>query len=122
MAPYNSANYANESLSLVPQTPHQPCEPVDVPRRIPMVVYGPGIVATSDSTERVTLADLAHHPHSSARRRSPPTNAKANDPALIDGNSLGREPPRSCSRSCSTVVERPAPVAERLAQPPAIDA
>ena len=27
--------------------------------RIPLVVYGPGIVAPGDSAERVTLADLA---------------------------------------------------------------
>ena len=60
MAPYNSANYANESLSLVPQDPRTSHASLWMYlERIPMVVYGPGIVASSDSTERVTLADLA---------------------------------------------------------------
>ena len=60
VSPFNSANYAAESLSLVPQDPRTSHASVWMYlERIPLVVYGPGIVQRSDSAERVSLADLA---------------------------------------------------------------
>ncbi len=60
VAPFNSANYAAESLSLVPQDPRTSHASVWMYlERIPLVVYGPRIVESSDSADRVSLADLA---------------------------------------------------------------
>jgi hypothetical protein len=60
VAPFNSANYAAESLSLVPRDPRTSHASVWMYlERIPLVVYGPGIVEGSDSVDRVSLADLA---------------------------------------------------------------
>jgi arylsulfatase A-like enzyme len=60
ISPFNSANYASESLSLVPLDPRTSHAAVWMYlERIPLVVYGPGIVQRSDSAERVYLADLA---------------------------------------------------------------
>ncbi|TMK35648.1 MAG: hypothetical protein E6G58_08685 [Actinobacteria bacterium] len=60
VSPFNSANYAAESLSLVPHDPRTSHAAVWMYlERIPLVVYGPGIVQRSDSAERVSLADLA---------------------------------------------------------------
>jgi hypothetical protein len=60
VAPFNSANYAAESLSLVPQDPRTSHASLWMYlERIPLVVYGPGIVEPYDSVERVSLADLA---------------------------------------------------------------
>jgi hypothetical protein len=60
LAPFNSANYDSESLSLVPRDPRTSHASVWMYlQRIPLVVYGPGIVDPGDSEERVTLADLA---------------------------------------------------------------
>jgi predicted AlkP superfamily pyrophosphatase or phosphodiesterase len=59
LSPFNSANYANESLSLVkddPRTSHASLWMYL--ERIPLVVYRPRM-EPSDHTERVTLADLA---------------------------------------------------------------
>jgi hypothetical protein len=60
LAPYNSSNYAQESLSLVPQDPRTSHASVWMYlQRIPLLVHAPGRVVPSDSEERVTLADLA---------------------------------------------------------------
>jgi hypothetical protein len=60
LAPFNSSNYPNESLSLVPNDPRTSHASVWMYlERIPLLVHGPGIVESSDSEERVTLADLA---------------------------------------------------------------
>jgi hypothetical protein len=60
VAPFNSANYAPESLSLVPRDPRTSHAAVWMYlMRVPLVVHGPGIVESLDSVERVTLADLA---------------------------------------------------------------
>jgi type I phosphodiesterase/nucleotide pyrophosphatase len=60
VAPFNSANYEAESLSLVPRDPRTSHAAVWMYlMRIPLVVYGPGVVLPGDSEERVTLADLA---------------------------------------------------------------
>jgi hypothetical protein len=60
VAPFNSANYAAESLSLVPQDPRTSHASLWMYlERVPLVVYGPGIVERSDSVDRVSLADLA---------------------------------------------------------------
>lgn len=60
LAPFNSSNYAAESLSLVPQDPRTSHASVWMYlQRVPLVVYAPGRVDPSDSVERVTLADLA---------------------------------------------------------------
>jgi hypothetical protein len=60
LAPYNSANYSQESLSLVPRDPRTSHASVWMYlQRIPLVVHAPGRVAPSDSEQRVTLADLA---------------------------------------------------------------
>ena len=60
IAPFNSSNYSNESLSLVPRDPRTSHASIWMYlQRIPLVVYGPGIVEPSDSEERVSLADLA---------------------------------------------------------------
>lgn len=60
LAPYNSANYENESMSLVPRDPRTSHASVWMYlERIPVVVVAPGRIEPSDSTERVSLADLA---------------------------------------------------------------
>ena len=60
LAPGNSANYEAESLQLRPRDPNTSHASVWMYlERVPLVVYAPGIVAPSDSEERVTLADLA---------------------------------------------------------------
>jgi hypothetical protein len=60
LAPFNSANYAQESRSLVPQDPRTSHASAWMYlERIPLIVYAPGIVDPGDSDERVTLADLA---------------------------------------------------------------
>jgi hypothetical protein len=59
VAPFNSANYPQESRSLVardPRTSH--ASPWMYLERVPLVVYGSS-VAPSDSSERVSLADVA---------------------------------------------------------------
>jgi hypothetical protein len=59
VAPYNSANYPQESRSLVPRDPRTSHASVWMYlERIPLVVYGAGI-QPSDSDERVSLADVA---------------------------------------------------------------
>jgi hypothetical protein len=58
-APYNSANYPQESRSLVPRDPRTSHASVWMYlERIPLVVYGVGL-PPSDSVERVSLADVA---------------------------------------------------------------
>ncbi|MBI3647534.1 MAG: alkaline phosphatase family protein [Actinobacteria bacterium] len=60
LAPYNSSNYSNESVSLVPRDPRTSHASVWMYlERIPLAVYAPGIVEPSDSTQRVSLADIA---------------------------------------------------------------
>ena len=60
VAPFNSANYPPESRSLLPRDPRTShAAPWMYLERIPLVVYGPGVVEPGDSQERVTLADLA---------------------------------------------------------------
>jgi hypothetical protein len=59
VAPYNSANYPQESRSLVPRDPRTSHASLWMYlERIPLVVHGAG-VAPSDSEERVSLADVA---------------------------------------------------------------
>jgi len=59
VAPFNSANYPQESRSLVPQDPRTSHASVWMYlERVPLVVAGPGI-GPSDSVERVSLADVA---------------------------------------------------------------
>jgi hypothetical protein len=58
-APFNSANYPQESRSLVPRDPRTSHASVWMYlERVPLVVYGAAI-APSDSEERVSLADVA---------------------------------------------------------------
>jgi hypothetical protein len=58
-APFNSANYPQESRSLVPRDPRTSHASVWMYlERVPLVVAGPGI-AGLDSEERVSLADVA---------------------------------------------------------------
>jgi hypothetical protein len=60
MAPFNSANYSNESTSLAPQDPRTSHASVWMYlERIPLVVYAPGRVVAGDHADRVTLADMA---------------------------------------------------------------
>jgi hypothetical protein len=60
LAPFNSSNYPQESLSLVPRDPRTSHASIWMYlQRIPLVAYGPGIVEPGESTERVSLADLA---------------------------------------------------------------
>ena len=59
VAPFNSANYAQESTSLVPRDPRTSHASLWMYlERVPLVVYGAGI-EPSDSVERVSLADIA---------------------------------------------------------------
>lgn len=59
VAPYNSANYPQESRSLVPRDPRTSHASVWMYlERIPLVVYGTG-VSPVDSEDRVSLADVA---------------------------------------------------------------
>jgi hypothetical protein len=59
VAPFNSANYPQESVSLVPNDPRTSHASVWMYlERVPLVVFGPGIAA-ADSSERVSLADVA---------------------------------------------------------------
>jgi Type I phosphodiesterase / nucleotide pyrophosphatase len=60
LTPFNSANYSNESMSLVkddPRTSHASLWMYL--ERVPLVVYAPGRIAPSDHTERVSHADMA---------------------------------------------------------------
>ncbi len=58
-APFNSANYPQESRSLVPRDPRTSHASVWMYlERVPLVVYG-GAIAPVDSEERVSLADVA---------------------------------------------------------------
>jgi hypothetical protein len=60
LAPYNSSNYANESLDLVrfyPNTSHASIWMYL--ERVPLLIHAPGFVEPSDDTTRVTLADIA---------------------------------------------------------------
>ena len=60
LAPYNSANYANESQKLIRYYPNTSHASVWMYlERVPLVVYAPGRVAAADNTDRVTLADIA---------------------------------------------------------------
>ena len=60
LAPFNSSNYPQESVSLVPNDPRTSHASVWMYlERVPILVYGPGIVGNGDSGDRVTLADLA---------------------------------------------------------------
>lgn len=61
VTPFSSSNYAQESTSLVPNDPRTSHAAVWMYlERVPIAVYAPGIVEPGlDSTERVTLADLA---------------------------------------------------------------
>ena len=60
LAPGNSSNYESESLQLRPRDPNTSHASVWMYlERVPLVVYAPGIVAASDSAERVSLADIA---------------------------------------------------------------
>jgi hypothetical protein len=59
VAPFNSANYPEESVSLVPQDPRTSHASVWMYlERVPLVVLYPGIPPT-DSDQRVSLADIA---------------------------------------------------------------
>jgi predicted AlkP superfamily pyrophosphatase or phosphodiesterase len=58
-APFNSANYPQESRSLVPRDPRTSHASVWMYlERVPLVVYGPSI-AVADNEDRVSLADVA---------------------------------------------------------------
>jgi hypothetical protein len=60
LMPGNSANYASESARLRPRDPNTSHASVWMYlERVPLVVVAPGLVAPSDSEERVTLADIA---------------------------------------------------------------
>jgi hypothetical protein len=60
LAPFNSSNYAQESVSLIPMDRRTSHASIWMYlQRIPLVAYGPGVIEPSDSDERVTLADLA---------------------------------------------------------------
>lgn len=60
LAPWSSSNYPQESVSLLPHDPRSShALPWMYLERVPIAVHAPGIVEPSDSTERVTLADLA---------------------------------------------------------------
>lgn len=60
VTPYSSSNYAPESRSLVPNDPRSSHAVVWMyGERVPIAVWAPGLVEPMDSTERVTLADLA---------------------------------------------------------------
>jgi Type I phosphodiesterase / nucleotide pyrophosphatase len=60
VTPFSSSNYAQESLSLVPNDPRSSHAVVWMyGERIPIVVWSPGRIEPQDHEERVTLADLA---------------------------------------------------------------
>ncbi len=60
LAPFNSSNYAPESRKLLPRDPRTSHASVWMYlERVPIAVYAPGIVEPSDSTARVSLADIA---------------------------------------------------------------
>jgi Type I phosphodiesterase / nucleotide pyrophosphatase len=59
LAPYNSANYANESQKLIRYYPNTSHASVWMYlERVPLLVYAPGRVTAADNTDRVTLADI----------------------------------------------------------------
>jgi len=60
LAPFNSSNYSNESLKLVPRDPRTSHASVWMYlERIPLAIYAPGIVDPGTNEQRVTLADVA---------------------------------------------------------------
>ncbi len=60
LAPFNSSNYSQESLSLVRNDPRSSHAQLWMYlERVPIVVWAPGLVEPADNTDRVTLADVA---------------------------------------------------------------
>jgi len=60
VTPYSTSNYKEESLALLPNDPRSSHAVVWMyGQRVPIVVWAPGLVEPIDSTDRVTLADLA---------------------------------------------------------------
>ena len=60
LAPWNTSNYSFESLKLEHDDPRSSHAMLwGYTERIPLVVFAPGLVEPSDSTEPVTLADVA---------------------------------------------------------------
>ncbi|HEX9122693.1 MAG TPA: alkaline phosphatase family protein [Actinomycetota bacterium] len=60
LTPGSTSNYAQESVALLPRDPRSSHAMVwNYLERVPITVYAPGLVEPSDSTDRVTLADLA---------------------------------------------------------------
>jgi hypothetical protein len=60
VTPYSTSNYEQESQHLLPNDPRSSHAVVWMyGQRVPIVVWSPGLVEPFDSTDRVTLADLA---------------------------------------------------------------
>ena len=60
VTPYSTSNYEQESRALLPNDPRSSHAVVWMyGQRVPIVVWAPGLVEPMDSTDRVTLADLA---------------------------------------------------------------
>ena len=122
LAPFNSANYSFESLGLHPRDPRTSHAAVWMYlERIPLVAYGPGVIEPGDSEDRVSLADLAPSTAEPDRvrrvARRPGRKRAARTPDDRRDAQGGRD-----LRLRRRRLERPSPVAERLAEPPAVDA
>ena len=96
LAPFNSANYSNESVSLVPRDPRTSHASTWMYlERIPLVVHAPGRVTAADHTERVTLADLAPTAAAFMGMQSWPTDRAGKVlPGLPPSGVAGRRPPK----------------------------
>ena len=97
LAPFNSSNYAPESLHLAPKDPRSSHASVWLYlERVPLVVWSPGLIPASDSADRVSLADLA------------PTTAALmgfSDYAAVDGHVLpGIDTPKKAPKVIVTFV------------------
>ncbi len=97
LAPFNSANYSNESISLVPRDPRTSHASTWMYlERIPLVVHAPGRVEPQDHTERVSLADLAPTAAAFMGMQSWPTDRAGRAlPGLPQPSDVaGRRPPK----------------------------
>ena len=117
LAPFNSANYSFESLGLHPRDPRTSHAAVWMYlERIPLVAYGPGVIEPGDSEDRVSLADLAPTTADLIGFDGWPSDREGRGLPGLPDHREDAEGGRHL-RLRRRRLERPSPVAERLAEP-----
>lgn len=95
IAPFNSANYSQESISLVPDDPRSShAAPWLYLERVPFVLYGPGRIASTTVDSRVTLADIAPTTAALCGTAFDTPDGRSLDEALLLGDDVQRPPPK----------------------------